>query len=32
MPVGSVGPRRMRYRLTLRHRLEKAGLGHHAWR
>ncbi len=32
MPIGSIGPRRMRYLRTLRRRLEKAGLGEHAWR
>lgn len=32
MPIGSIGPRRMRYLRTLRQRLEKAGLGAHAWR
>jgi RNA polymerase sigma factor (sigma-70 family) len=31
MPIGSIGPRRMRYLRTLRQRLEKAGLGAHAW-
>jgi len=32
MPIGSIGPRRMRYLRTLRRRLEKAGLGANAWR
>lgn len=31
MPIGSIGPRRMRYLRTLRQRLEKAGLGANAW-
>lgn len=32
MPIGSVGPRRMRYLHTLRRRLEAAGLGSHVWK
>lgn len=32
MPVGSVGPKRMRYLRQLRRRLEDAGLGATAWR
>jgi RNA polymerase sigma factor (sigma-70 family) len=31
MPVGSVGPRRMRYLQQLRTSLERSGLGSHAW-
>jgi RNA polymerase sigma factor (sigma-70 family) len=32
MPIGSVGPRRMRYLRRLRQSLESAGLGPRAWR
>jgi RNA polymerase sigma factor (sigma-70 family) len=32
MPIGSIGPRRMRYLHTLRQRLEQAGLDAHTWR
>jgi RNA polymerase sigma factor (sigma-70 family) len=32
MPVGSIGPRRMRYLQQLRQLLERSGLGPHAWR
>jgi hypothetical protein len=32
MPIGSIGPTRMRYLSRLRRRLEDAGLGANAWR
>jgi RNA polymerase sigma factor (sigma-70 family) len=32
MPVGSIGPTRMRYLKRLRHQLEESGLDVHAWR
>jgi hypothetical protein len=32
MPIGSVGPRRMRYLQQLRRLLEGSGLGSQAWR
>jgi RNA polymerase sigma factor (sigma-70 family) len=32
MPIGSIGPTRMRYLHNLRRRLEQAGLGAEAWR
>jgi RNA polymerase sigma factor (sigma-70 family) len=32
MPIGSIGPRRMRYLRKLRLRLERAGLGARAWK
>jgi hypothetical protein len=32
MPIGSIGPKRMRYLRQLRRRLERSGLGAQAWR